>query len=322
MMSRRVVVTGMGMLTALGASVEQTWAGILAGKSGIRAIDHFDASAFSTQFAGTVLDFVVEDYLPAKEARRVDAFIQYGLAAGQQALVDSGLLVTDANWKTLNPLRQSISIALYPFQRAVMLPRDATFLVHDWYSAAAAIKAENEGLQRDDQDVEDGPNRTGNDVPDGQQHAWQRHSGITAHQGNQQRKKQKRTIQADGSTLKIVKKIKSHEYQELDAKFQQIGNHGGKWHNHPRKINLAKYGGILFESVRGIRKAGREIIPDHDACQIKQKRRHGPCFDSCYFIKNDGKSNRGKQRLDQVPQRSQNGLFVNRDDVPFYEQQQ
>lgn len=97
MMSRRVVVTGMGMLTALGASVEQTWAGILAGKSGIRAIEHFDTSAFSTQFAGTVLDFVVEDYLPAKEARRVDAFIQYGLAAGQQALVDSGLVVTEAN---------------------------------------------------------------------------------------------------------------------------------------------------------------------------------------------------------------------------------
>ena len=97
MISRRVVVTGMGMVTALGASVEQTWAGILAGKSGIRAIEHFDTSAFSTQFAGMVTDFVVEDYLPAKEARRVDAFIQYGLAAGQQALVDSGLQVTDAN---------------------------------------------------------------------------------------------------------------------------------------------------------------------------------------------------------------------------------
>ena len=63
-------------------------------------------------------------------------------------LLALALLVTDANWKTLNPLRQSISVALYPFQRAVMLPRDATFLVHDWYSAAAAIKAENEGLQR------------------------------------------------------------------------------------------------------------------------------------------------------------------------------
>ena len=95
MMSRRVVVTGMGMLTALGASVEQTWAGILAGKSGIRAIDHFDTSAFSTQFAGTVLDFVVEDYLPAKEARRVDAFIQYGLAAGQQALGQCALARAD-----------------------------------------------------------------------------------------------------------------------------------------------------------------------------------------------------------------------------------
>jgi len=97
MMSRRVVVTGMGMLTALGASVEKTWAGILAGQSGITAIQHFDTSAFSTQFAGMVPDFVVEDYLPAKEARRVDAFIQYGLAAGQQALADSGLTVTDAN---------------------------------------------------------------------------------------------------------------------------------------------------------------------------------------------------------------------------------
>ena len=97
MLSRRVVVTGLGMLTALGSSVEKSWAGILAGQSGIRAIDHFDTSAFSTQFAGTVTDFVVEDYLPAKEARRVDAFIQYGLAAGQQALIDSGLVVNELN---------------------------------------------------------------------------------------------------------------------------------------------------------------------------------------------------------------------------------
>lgn len=96
-MSRRVVVTGLGMLTALGSSVEKTWAGILAGQSGIRSIDHFDTSAFSTQFAGIVNDFVVEDYLPAKEARRVDDFIQYGLAAGQQALVDSGLVITEFN---------------------------------------------------------------------------------------------------------------------------------------------------------------------------------------------------------------------------------
>lgn len=63
-------------------------------------------------------------------------------------LLALALLVTDANWKTLNPFRQSISVVLYPFQRAVMLPRDASFLIHDWYSAAAAIKAENEGLQR------------------------------------------------------------------------------------------------------------------------------------------------------------------------------
>lgn len=63
-------------------------------------------------------------------------------------LLALALLITDANWKTFNPLRQSIATALYPFQRAVMLPRDATFLVHDWYSAVAAIKDENEGLQR------------------------------------------------------------------------------------------------------------------------------------------------------------------------------
>lgn len=63
-------------------------------------------------------------------------------------LLALALLITDANWKTLNPLRQVISIGLYPFERAVMLPRDATYLVHDWYNAAAAIKAENEGLQR------------------------------------------------------------------------------------------------------------------------------------------------------------------------------
>ena len=63
-------------------------------------------------------------------------------------LVSVALLVSDANWKTLNPFRQAISIALYPFQRAVMLPRDAVVTIGDWYNAAAEIKAENEGLQR------------------------------------------------------------------------------------------------------------------------------------------------------------------------------
>jgi len=97
MTRRRVVVTGMGMLTPLGNNVASTWAGILAGKSGISSIEHFDASAYSTRFAGVIKDFDVEPYMPAKDARRFDECIQYALAAGLQAFRDSGLEVTDAN---------------------------------------------------------------------------------------------------------------------------------------------------------------------------------------------------------------------------------
>jgi 3-oxoacyl-[acyl-carrier-protein] synthase II len=85
------------MLTGLGASVESTWQGITAGRSGVRTITAFDCSDLNTQFAGQVHDFVVEDYMPAKDARRIDAFIQYGLAAGYQAMADSGLEITEAN---------------------------------------------------------------------------------------------------------------------------------------------------------------------------------------------------------------------------------
>lgn len=97
MARRRVVVTGLGMLTPLGNTVATTWEGILAGRSGIRTIDTFDASAFSTHFAGLVRDFEVEQYLNAKDARKMDPFIQYGMAAGIQAVQDSGLEVTEAN---------------------------------------------------------------------------------------------------------------------------------------------------------------------------------------------------------------------------------
>lgn len=97
MAKRRVVVTGLGMLTGLGASVESTWQGIKAGQSGIRTVTDFDCSTLTTQFAGQVPDFVVDDYMPAKEARRIDGFIQYGLAAGYQAMKDSGLEITEAN---------------------------------------------------------------------------------------------------------------------------------------------------------------------------------------------------------------------------------
>ena len=91
MSKRRVVVTGMGMLTGLGRDVASTWAGILAGRSGVTAVTHFDCSAFATRIAAMLPDFDVESVMPAKEARRVDAFIQYAIAAADQALADAGL---------------------------------------------------------------------------------------------------------------------------------------------------------------------------------------------------------------------------------------
>ncbi|MDB6142910.1 MAG: fabF 3 [Pseudomonas sp.] len=97
MSRRRVVVTGMGMLTPLGTDVPSSWQGILAGRSGIGLIEHTDLSAFTTRFGGSIKGFKVEEYLAPKEARRLDLFIQYGLAASFQAVRNSGLEVTDAN---------------------------------------------------------------------------------------------------------------------------------------------------------------------------------------------------------------------------------
>jgi 3-oxoacyl-[acyl-carrier-protein] synthase II len=102
---RRVVITGMGMLSPLGNDVPSSWQGILAGRSGIGLIEHMDLSAYSTRFGGSVKNFDVEQYLPAKEARKLDLFIQYGLAASFQAVRDSGLEVTDAN-------RERIGVAM------------------------------------------------------------------------------------------------------------------------------------------------------------------------------------------------------------------
>ena len=96
MIGRRVVVTGLGMVSPLGNSVETTWEGILAGRSGIATISHFDVSPFSTRFAGNIHDLDVERYVPSKDAKRMDAFIQYGLVAGIQAMEDSGLNITEA----------------------------------------------------------------------------------------------------------------------------------------------------------------------------------------------------------------------------------
>ncbi|HEY8942442.1 MAG TPA: beta-ketoacyl-ACP synthase II [Cellvibrio sp.] len=97
MSRRRVVVTGLGMISSLGNTVAETWQGIVNGKSGVATISHFDASAFTTQFSASVKNLVVDDYFPGKEARKMDPFIQYGMVAGIQAIRDSGLEITDAN---------------------------------------------------------------------------------------------------------------------------------------------------------------------------------------------------------------------------------
>lgn len=94
---RRVVVTGMGMLSALGSDVDSSWQGIKAGKSGIETITHFDTEGFPTRFAGMVPDFSCEPHLAAKDARKMDIFVQYGMVAGSQAIEDSGIEVTEQN---------------------------------------------------------------------------------------------------------------------------------------------------------------------------------------------------------------------------------
>ena len=94
---RRVVVTGLGCVSPVGNNVADSWATLVEGKSGIATITKFDATPFSTRFAGEVKGFNIEDYIPGKEARHMDTFIHYGMAAGIQAIADSGLAVTDEN---------------------------------------------------------------------------------------------------------------------------------------------------------------------------------------------------------------------------------
>lgn len=97
MAKRRVVVTGLGAVTPVGIGVAATWQNIVAGTSGIGRITHFDASAFACQIAGEVKDFDVTQYIPAKDARRMDRFVHLGLAAGIEAFKDSGLEITEKN---------------------------------------------------------------------------------------------------------------------------------------------------------------------------------------------------------------------------------
>jgi len=94
---RRVVITGLGMVSPVGLNVKESWENILAGKSGIAPITHFDVSSFSTRFGGSVKGFNVESYLSPKEAKKMDPFIHYGIAAAKEAIEDSGLTINEEN---------------------------------------------------------------------------------------------------------------------------------------------------------------------------------------------------------------------------------
>ena len=94
---RRVVVTGLGLISPVGNSVATAWDNLIAGRTGIATITKFDHSALSVHFAGEVKDFNVGEYVSAKEARHMDTFIHYGIAAGTQAIRDSGITISDQN---------------------------------------------------------------------------------------------------------------------------------------------------------------------------------------------------------------------------------
>lgn len=97
MSKRRVVITGLGIVSPVGLSVKTAWDNILAGNSGIAPIEHFDVSEFPTRFGGSVWGFDPTDYIAPKDVKKMDPFIHYGIAAGTQAIKDSGLEITDAN---------------------------------------------------------------------------------------------------------------------------------------------------------------------------------------------------------------------------------
>lgn len=106
MSKRRVVITGMGMLSPLGNDVQSSWEGVQSGRSGIGMIERFDASGYSTRIGGAIKDLDLEPWLSSKEARKLDAFIHYGLIAAQQAVDDSGL----ADYDGLDKDRAGIAI--------------------------------------------------------------------------------------------------------------------------------------------------------------------------------------------------------------------
>ena len=102
--NRRVVVTGLGIISPLGNDLASSWDGIVNGRSGIGPVTHFDASAFTTRIAGQVRDFDVTRWVSAKDARKMDPFIHYGVAASMMAMEDAGLVVDDSNAERIGAL--------------------------------------------------------------------------------------------------------------------------------------------------------------------------------------------------------------------------
>ncbi len=104
MSKQRVVVTGLGALTPLGNTVASSWAGILAGRSGVRRIDRFDVSAMASQIAGMLRDFDAAKFIPAKEIKKMEPFIHYGIAAAIEAIEDAGLISDTLNYDRVGTL--------------------------------------------------------------------------------------------------------------------------------------------------------------------------------------------------------------------------
>ena len=104
MTRRRVVVTGLGIVSPVGNTVSEAWSALVAGKSGIAPVTKFDASALACRFAGEVKNFELEKYIPGKEARHMDTFIHFGMAAGIQAWEDCGLAVSEENAERIGVL--------------------------------------------------------------------------------------------------------------------------------------------------------------------------------------------------------------------------
>lgn len=119
-MKRRVVVTGVGLVTPLGTGSEKTWKGICEGRPGIRRIQKFDPSALKTQIAGELLDFDPADFMDPKEIRRSDLFIQYAVAATRLALNDAGLEITEGLSPNVGTFIGSGIGGLDSFQRNVI----------------------------------------------------------------------------------------------------------------------------------------------------------------------------------------------------------